>query len=67
MDKGARKELHELQSFWTAVRFLREQAPDIPAFDPANENAVEEWKAASQKREGYRLALSHLGVSLDEQ
>lgn len=66
MDRGALKELHELGSFWVAVRHLREQAPDIPSFDPENPNAVEEWKAASQKREGFLLALSHLGVTLDE-
>lgn len=60
------KELHELGSFWTAIRDLKAQVPAIPPHDPDDPHSVERWKHDSAKRQGFELALSHLGVSLDE-
>ena len=42
---------------------LQAQKPTIPAYDYYSDN-TEEWKALSNQRKGYDLALSILGESI---
>lgn len=59
------KRLHEDPLF---QRFIKEVlipgAPKVMPFNPSSDN-TDQWKYHSGVREGYRLALSEIGVKID--
>ena len=45
---------------------LLPNAPIVPSYNPADDN-TSRWQDDSAMREGYRLCLMQLGVSLDDE
>lgn len=58
--------LYQNPSFKDWVDDIESDCPRIPSFDPKGENDENAWAYYSGLEEGYKLALSHLGVKLDE-
>ena len=59
--------LHQQKGFKDWVDDVEKHRPKIRSFDPADQvHCLETWAYDSGRLEGYKLALSHLGVKLDE-
>lgn len=58
--------LHQRTGFKDWLQDVEDNAPILPAFDPQNPESQSVWAYRSGMREGYKLALSYLGVKLDE-
>lgn len=58
--------IHQRSGFKDWLEDVENGAPIISSFDPQNPEPKEVWAYRSGMREGYKLALSHLGVKLDE-
>ncbi len=48
------------------LKDIEKDCPRIPPFDPKGENDQNAWAYYTGMEEGYKLALSYLGVKLDE-
>lgn len=58
--------VHQSTGFKDWLNDAETAAPAIPTFDPTENPNRETWIYYSGMREGYKLALSYLGVKLDE-
>jgi len=56
--------LRQNETFQTVMREVRKERPEIPLHNHETENTpdnTEEWKALSNQRRGFELALSYFG------
>jgi len=58
--------IHQATGFKDWLDDVESGQPTLPLFDPNGENHPNSWAYFSGLREGYRLAISKLGVQLDE-
>lgn len=59
--------LQQRKGFKDWLDDVEKNCPSIPSFDPGDHaHRKEHWAYFSGMKEGYKLALSHLGVQLDE-